>query len=227
MIQASFVKYSACLLGCIMAASTPATADGVRATDAAARTTSAVRARMSAAMTGLARYKMSGSLDDIARASHELRNSLGYSEVITLSTPELVTLRRDFVADYTALLSVLDGLEDPAFVESDDRYQPRICFMPPREPNGHQAMPCADPSEISDPATRAAYVTALQANATRNRQIGIQRRLRLVDEGVTTELQLVLQKFHGRAPDDSRALDAIVQKAGIREIRRVAIRAMY
>jgi len=79
----------------------------------------------------------------------------------------------------------------------------------------------------SDPATRFAYVAALRANAERNQRIATQRHLRTIDEEVTTELQLMLQQFHGHAPDDTAALDAIVKRAGIRSPRKLAIHAMY
>lgn len=225
MIRASLLRCGAIALGCMVVVTMVTTVGRERA-EAAPTTISAVRARMSTAMEGLLRFKQSGDFEDILRASHDLRGAMGFSELTTFSANDLLSLRRVYVTDYTQLLAAIDRLEDPAFVATDDRYRPRICFMPPREPNGHQAPPCADPNEITDPATRAAYVAALQANAERNRQIGEQRRLRGYEEEVTSEFQVLLKSFHWHVPDDTAALDAIVRGAGIRETKKAAILAM-
>jgi hypothetical protein len=182
---------------------------------------------MSTAMAGLSRFRATGAVDEIARSSHDLRNSLNHSDLTALSPSDLMALRRQYVADYTKLLGTIDGLKDPAFIESTSRYRPQICVMPPVEPDGHQAPPCADPSAISDLATRAAYVAALQANADRTKQINLQRRLRYIDDQTSVELRLVLQQFRGRTPDDTAALDAIVRQAPLSQARKSAIHSMY
>ncbi|MBV9409764.1 MAG: hypothetical protein JO164_13130, partial [Candidatus Eremiobacteraeota bacterium] len=160
-----------------MIAAASATAD-IGFAEGTQSTRAVVEMRISAAMTGLERFRASGSVDEIARTSHDLRSSLNHSDLVSLSASDLMALRRRYVADYAELFSAIEGLEDPTFVESDDRYRPLMCITPPREPNGHQAPPCADPSVIVDPVARATYVAALQANADRTKQINMQRHLR-------------------------------------------------
>lgn len=223
----TLLKCTPSVIGCLLVAAALMGAYRVGAAEATRSTSSVVRARLSAAMTGLTRFRMSGSVNELSRASGDLRLSLNHSDLVALSPSDLLNLRRQYVSNYTELLSAIEGLEDPAFVATDDRYRPVICFLPPPEPNGHQAMPCADPSEIVDPATRAAYVAALQANADRTKRINRQRELRDVDHLITSEFRLVLQEFRGRVPDDTSALDAIVSGANIRAARKSAIHSMY
>jgi len=225
MRQAAFVQIGASVVAFMLVAALETT--DVCSAEAMRSTKAVVEMRLSSAMTGLDRFRTTGSVDELARTSHDLRSSLNHSDLLSLSASDLLMLRRQYVANYAELFNAIEGLEDPAFVESDDRYRPLLCVMPPREPNGHQAPSCADPSEIADPMTRATYVAALQANADRTKQINLQRHLRYIDDEVTVELKLVLQKFRGRTPNDTPALDGILTRAHVRDSRKSAIHAMY
>jgi hypothetical protein len=182
-------------------------------------TTDQTEARITTALTGLQRFRSSHSIDDLKATSYALFSAVDLREI---QAKDLVTRRRSVVTAYAQVLRQIESLSDPAFNPNE---LPTLCVSPPREPDGRQLPACADPKEISDPATRAAYVTALDANSANIRRRNAQARLYVLADETTSVLELVLRRFHSRAQPDATALDDILRRAGVSDIRRAKIDA--
>jgi hypothetical protein len=177
--------------------------------------------RIAAAMTGYDRYQNSHSPEDLRKTAFELIKVIDQR---ALRTGDVVGHRRSIVAAYAKLLKVVDSLKDPNFVP--DR-PPATCVTPPREPSGHQAPPCADPKDVVDPQTRAQYLAAIEQRSTEIGAYNAQMQVVGIANDVVGTLEIVLHRFHTRAPDDTAALDALLRKSGLDAARQQQIHAMY
>jgi hypothetical protein len=177
--------------------------------------------RIAAAMAGLHRFQSSHSNDDLRATAHALFSAIDQR---ALRLGDVPRHRRSVVAAYAQLLAQIDGLSDPTFDRSE---LPMLCATPPREPNGRQLPACADPKDISDSATRAQYVAAIDANSVKIQRRNAQAALHLLGDETTSLLEIVLRRFHIRVPSDTAALDDILRRAGLSEARRSMIHSMF
>jgi DnaJ-domain-containing protein 1 len=99
--------------------------------------------------------------------------------------------------------------------------------VPPREASGRQLPSCADPQDLTDPAARAAYVAALQANELKTERASRYQELRNIDDDAMLSLRLNLADFHAVTRSDSANLDGILRDAGLSDARRAKIDAMF
>lgn len=178
--------------------------------------------RIAAATALLDRYRSSHALDDLRAAESDLFSANDFSSI---RPDELVTRRRAVTSGYARVLHELEALIDPTFDPNDRNNYPSTCVTPPREPGGHQYGSCTDPKVVQDPATRAAYVSAIEANAAKIRRMNTQSRVHTLANEVTDSLRRVLREYRTRAPADTTALDTILRQAGISEARRTVIHA--
>jgi hypothetical protein len=177
--------------------------------------------RIAAAMTGLRRFQASHSIEDLRATSHALYSAIDQR---ALRTGDVVGHRRSVVAAYAQVLLQIDALSDPTFNPGE---LPTSCVTPPREPSGRQLPSCADPKDISDSATRAEYVAAINANAAKIERRNAQARVYLLGDETNNLLEIVLARFRTRAPSDMTALDDILRRAGLSEGRRAKIHSMF
>lgn len=201
----------ACLvnsMGSIASAQTPSTGDP---TDA----------RIASAMAGYYRFQSSRSVDDLRNTAINLVSVIDQR---ALRTGDVTGHRRSVVAAFAKVLSGLEAISDPGF---DPSQRPSACVTPPREPSGRQALHCAAPEDVLDPAARAQYQAAIDENSMKIIHFSEQMRISHATADTMGMLELVLHRFHRRAPDDSAALDDILQKAGLSKDRRAKIHAMY
>ena len=179
-------------------------------------------ARLAAANVLLNRYRSSHSLEDLRTASSTLLSANDFS----MNRPEdLVARRRAVTSGYATILRELESLTDPTFDPSDPKSLPLMCVTPPREPSGRQLGSCVDPNDIQDPATRAAYLVAIDENAARTRRLNTQQRVHTLALETTDRLARVLRRYRSRVPDDGAAIDAILRQAGVSDARRATIEA--
>lgn len=179
--------------------------------------------RLVAANALLDRYRSTHSLDDLQAAESKLFSATDFS---TMRHSDLVARRRAVTSGYARVLHELEMLVDPTFDPNDPKNYPLLCVTPAREPSGRQLGSCADPNDVQDPATRAAYVAAVEQNAARTRRINTQRRAHTLAAETTDDLAHVLRRYRPLAPDDSPALDTILRQAGVSDARRATIEAM-
>lgn len=176
--------------------------------------------RIAAANALLDRYRSTHSLDDLSAAEATLFSANDFS---TIRPADLNARRRAVAAGYAKIFRELELLIDPAFDPADRKNYPLFCLTPPREPNGRQAPSCADPNDVQDPGTRAAYVAALDENAARTRRIVMQRRVQILAAQMTDSFVRVLRQYRSRTSDDGVALDSILRENGMSAARRVKI----
>lgn len=177
--------------------------------------------RIAAALAGIQRFQSSHSVEDLRSTAHALYSAIDQR---ALRTGDVVGHRRSVVAGYAQVLAQIDALVDPTV---DLTTLPSRCVTPPREPSGRQLPACADPKDITDAATRAQYVAALDANATKLQRRNAQARVQLAIDETTGLLEIVLHRFHNRAPSDAPALDEILRRYGLTDAQRSKIHAMY
>jgi len=188
-----------------------------------ASTSDQTEAHIANAMLGLQRFQSSHSLDDLRATSRGLLSSF---IVPRIKPGDLIARRRSLITGFGEVLHQVDLLSDPTFDPNSPENTPQICLTPPQEPSGRQLASCADPNDISDPATRAQYIAAIDKN-----NLKIQRRnqytsLRALDDEVMSEVQITLRLFHAKTTGDTPALDNILRHAGISDVRRAKIDAM-
>ncbi len=178
-------------------------------------------ARIAAAMTGLQRFQSSRSIEDLRATSHALFSAVNLHDI---RAEDLVTRRRSITIAFAQVLHQMESLSDPAFDPND---LPWLCVTPPREPNGRQLPACADPKVIADPAIRAEYAAAIDANSAKIARGNAQAKLYLLEDETTGLLAIVLSRFRPRAPSDAAALDGILRRAHISDARRAKIDASF
>jgi hypothetical protein len=207
----------------ICCALTGAIATGSFAFTASARPQNSdqTESRIAAAMAGYQRFQSTHSIEDLRATSHALYSAIDQRALIT---GDVVGHRRSVLAAYARVLQQIDAISDPAFNPSE---LPSLCVTPPREPSGRQLPACADPKDISDPATRAQYAAAVNANAAKLERRNAQARVYLVGDETMSLLEIVLRRFHSRASADTTALDDILRRAGLSEARRSRIHSMF
>jgi hypothetical protein len=173
------------------------------------------------AMAGYYRFQSSHSVEDLRNAAINLVSAIDQR---ALRTGDVTAHRRSAVAAFAKVLVVLEAIADPGF---DPSQRPSTCVTPPREPSGRQALRCAAPEDVMDPGTRAQYQAAIDANSVKIQRFSEQMRIYNATSDTLGMLELVLHRFHRRSPDDSAALDDILQKAGLSKDRRTKIHGMY
>jgi hypothetical protein len=189
---------------------------GVKATDD-------TESRISAAMAGSRHYAQSHSIDDLRASSSALQNAV---DLRRIAPADVVARRRSLVAAYAELLHQIESF-DPTYNPDDPENLSYMCLIPPPEPNGRQLGSCADPNDIADPATRAKYITALNANATKANRAHNYVQMQILKGSTLNALGFNLQYFHARAGGDSMALDAIIRRAGVTDTLRASIEKVF
>jgi hypothetical protein len=179
------------------------------------------KARIATALQGLQRYYSSHSLEDLHGAVDALTSAV---DMNAIKHRNRLVRRRTVVQAWAQVLREVELSYDPTFDPND---RPATCLVPPREASGRQLPSCADPSDIQDPAARAVYVAALQANDHKIQQANHYQELRNIDDDAMLSLRLNLAGFHTVTPADSAALDGILRRAGLSESRRTKIDAMF
>jgi hypothetical protein len=177
--------------------------------------------RITAAMAGVHRFQSSHSIDDLRATSNALISAIDQRAI---RTGDVRAHRRSVVAAYAQVLQQLEAISDPSVDPSE---RPMLCITPPREPSGRQLPSCADPKDISDPATRAQYIAALNANSMKTQRLNAQARIENLAGDTTSLLEIALGRFHTRTPPDTAALDDILRRAGLSEARRSKIHSMF
>jgi hypothetical protein len=180
--------------------------------------------RIAATHKALQRFATSHLRSDLKSAFYALI-SAGMIRVV--ASDDLVTNRRKLVAAYATVLYEIDGQYDPTFDPDDPKNQVHFCVSPPQEPSGRRS-PCgADPNDIPDPSTRAAYLAAIQAENAKIQRHNNYVDVNNLDQSVMGHLQYLLQAYRTEAPPDSNTLNQIVRGAGLSDARRAKINAMF
>ena len=192
---------------------------------AVAATKGDMRTRIGYAMQGLQRFQTSHSLDDLHDTVSKL---ISFLDTPDFAPKNYVRRRRELVFAWAQVLHVIEQSYDPTIDLNNDADLPDICVIPPREPSGRQAPSCAGPSAVQDPASRAAYEAAIDANNKKIVRVNYQARLRNIDEEAMLSLKMDLELFRqAGAPPDNAELDAILRQEGISASRRAKIDAMF
>jgi hypothetical protein len=167
-------------------------------------------ARIASAMAHFQRFQSSHSIDDLKATSRGLFSA---ADPRTIKPADIIARRRSIVAGFAKVLHQIDLLTDPTFDPNDPKNAAETCVTPPREPSGRQLFSCADPKDIPDPATRAEYIAAINANSLKIQRGNKYLSARYLDDEVMQELQIVLRGFHSKTPPDGVALDNILRQA--------------
>ena len=182
------------------------------------------KARVASALQGLQRFYGSHSLEDLHATVDVLTSAV---DMTTIKRKNLIARRRTVVQAWAQVLREVELSYDPSFDPSNPNDRPSTCLVPPREASGRQLPSCADPAEIVDPAARAAYVAALQANERKIARANHYQELRNIDDDAMLSLRLNLGSFHTITRADTAKLDGILRAAGLSDARRATIDAMF
>jgi hypothetical protein len=182
------------------------------------------KARVASALQGLQRFYGSHSLEDLHATVDVLTSAV---DMTTIKRKNLIARRRTVVQAWAQVLREVELSYDPSFDPSNPNDRPATCLVPPREASGRQLPSCADPQDLTDPAARAAYVAALQANELKTERASRYQELRNIDDDAMLSLRLNLADFHAVTRSDSANLDGILRDAGLSDARRAKIDAMF
>jgi hypothetical protein len=178
-------------------------------------------AKIQDAMAGYNRFQSSHAVQDLRQAAFALSYAIDQRAT---RTGDVIGHRRSVVAAFAKVLREFDALVDPTF---DPSNPPSLCVTPPREPDGRQAPACAAPGAVLDPAARAQYQAAIDANLVKIQHYNDQAKIANASNDTLSLLEIVLHRFHARAPSDSAALDQILMRSGLSEARRTKIHQMF
>jgi hypothetical protein len=191
---------------------------------AAAQTVDRTDARTAVAIQSLERYRSTRSLADLGDAIRILTSAL---DTTYMKSSEYVSERRAIVRAWSMVLVAIERAYDPTFNPEDPRNIPETCVSPPVEADGSVQRPCTDPSAITDPKARAAYIAAIKANDLKIQRMRTYRDVHNLDEAAMLSLRMNLASFKAvRAQSDDAALEQILRQSGISEARRRKIEAM-
>jgi hypothetical protein len=190
----------------------------------AAATAAQTDAQIVVALQALQRYDSSGSLSDLASAVSTMDGTVNLD---ALTPQNFVARRRALVQAWAQILRSIEQSYDPTYNPNDPSNIPQLCVVPPPDTNGNRLPGCADPNKIQDPAVRAKYLAAIEANKQVTVRWNHYWGLVKLDLRAMRALQMSLQLLQLVAPEgvgsDFSALDAIVQQAGISQARRAKI----
>lgn len=197
--------------------------------DAVQSNSTAVSARITAALNILQRFDASRKPDDVnslstLQSAIDAMESANYLHALTVEN--FVAQRRLVVEGWARIIKSIERSYDPAFDPNNARDVPKTCVIPP------DGQTCgADASSIKDPNARAAYVAELQRNTLNLKRAVYYQRLHAMDMGAMTILQVNLRVFNKIAPEgvgpDFVALDNILRQTGLSNARRSTIDAMF
>jgi hypothetical protein len=179
--------------------------------------------RIAAAMAHYRRFQSSNSLDELRATAQGLYLA---ADLSTIKPSDVVARRRSIVSGFAQVLHQIELQKDPSFDATDPNSQPAGCVIPPEEPSGRGLQPCADPNAITDPATRAKYVAAINANNLKLQRFSRNLSLYNLENEAMADIEMTLLVFHAKAPSDGPAIDNILRKAGLSDTRRLKINAM-
>jgi hypothetical protein len=200
--------------------------DNCRAATTAA--SNGVGASLSEASQAVQRYRASGSSSDLVAAMVAMESAVN---IDALTPQNFVQQRRQLVQGWAQILKAIDQSYDPTFNPSDPKNIPFVCVAPPREADGRQLLPCANPNDVQDPAARAQYIAAIRANATVAERWNHYQQIARLDQRAMSTLQMSLQLLRSVAPEgsspDFAAVDSVLVGAGLSSARRAAVDAYF
>jgi hypothetical protein len=179
--------------------------------------------RVASSLQGLQRFYVSHSLKDLQATIDTLGSAVNIART---QRKQYVARRRSVVQAWAQVLRTIELSADPTF-DPKNHSHVEFCVTPPREANGQQLPPCANPNSIEDPQVRATYIAAINENVLKNERLTYQLRLRYLEDDAMLSLRLNLKDFRRVAPPDTTALDGILEQSGLSEIRRAKIRIMF
>jgi hypothetical protein len=187
-----------------------------------------VAMRVSNAMQLLQQYKPSPSVDDVQSLS-VLRSAINAMESATdvpsLTPQNFIQQRRLLVEGWAKIIKAIDNSYDPSFNPNNREDLPSTCVIPP---GGLQCG--ADPKEITDPQARAQYISQVQENEEKEKQVLHYKQVHILDMAAMSILRSTLELLRDVAPEggssDYAALDAILQHNGLNQARRERIDVM-
>jgi hypothetical protein len=119
-----------------------------------------------------------------------------------------LTLRRETLQLWLAILATIDKNLDPAF-DANDR--PLVSVSPPPGPAG-QYPPGVDPSLIADPNARKQYEDAIRKNSDKASRYRVQAKLRRVESKIMPMAERFIRMSYTTAAGDQRDLNETVKK---------------
>jgi hypothetical protein len=187
----------------------------------AATTADTTQANIASRMQGLNRFYTSHSLDDLHSTVYTLVSSLNFG---TIKPQDYVARRREIVQAWATVLAAIQAAYPKNFDPNNMNDLPTDCVMPP---GGNY--PCGvRPSDISDAAVRAHYVSAIATNQAKLQRVQLYHQVQVLDMVAMAGLEVNLREFRERrAPPDTAALDDILRDAGLTHARIVRVRSMY
>jgi lipoprotein-anchoring transpeptidase ErfK/SrfK len=119
-----------------------------------------------------------------------------------------LTLRRETLETWLALLALIDRNLDPNFNPQD---LPSTGVAPPRVGNVSYP-PGADPKVIADPQARQRYEEALKQNTQKAENYRIQTWLKRFDESISPKAERFVRMSYTTVPGDQREVTETVKK---------------
>lgn len=137
---------------------------------------------------------------------------MSIENVILPQEPDLKTreqLRKSALSVWLHLLQILDRFVDPNF-DPDD--VPEDLVQPPKTTGGVVYPPGADPALIADPAARAEYEKAIEANRKKIESYNLQLQLSRLTPRVSERADAFLRRSYTPSPHDRKELKSAIDE---------------
>lgn len=180
-------------------------------------------ARIADALQSLQRFSSLRSLNDLQEAIFALTSAI---DIRAIRRSDLLAKRRQIVGAWGRIFKAIEASTDPAFDLSNRNNIPDDCVTPPMQADGRQLPSCAAPADVTDPVARAKYIAAINANDLKKQRAAYQARLRYLDGGAMSSLQMELSIFRRVAPGNAPELMTILRGEGLSSARLAKIQAM-
>jgi hypothetical protein len=163
------------------------------------------------------------SLNELKSAIFAMQSTF---DVYAFTAKNLIEQRRTLVRDWAEIFKVIEQAYDPTFDPSDHDDLPTNCVIPPG------GLSCgADPREIKDRTSRAAYIAEIRANDMKLKQTFYYHEISNIDQlamaSLESSLSVLAQCEPQKSPGDFVALDKIIQETGLSEERRITLDSWF
>lgn len=162
----------------------------------------------------LARFEERKRVEHLANAIRELEG---------LSVARNDALRREALADWTAVLRAIDQNEDPAF---DPQDLPETNPAPPPSPSGFLYPSGIPPNAIPDLEVRKKYKEMLAANHAKAERYEFQDQLRRQDRRASEGIERFIHQHYSADPTDRAEITSVVDASNLSVARREKILKM-
>lgn len=115
-------------------------------------------------------------------------------------------MRSDCLNLWLTIINLIDKHIDLGF---DRKNAPDMHVDPPRSADGGQLPPGADPAKITDPAARADYEKAIEANREKSKNYRMQIHLERLNQRIPSLLEAFIQRSYVSAVDRDEAKDTV------------------